>query len=459
MSLLRRQRPARFSPPFDRSERAILRLGADDDCIADNDRDNARQRSHGCLPMKRCTLLLSALALMPALAWADNAEDILAAHLAGHRDTLEFREGHLVGRGAASLLAAARRAQFVLIGEDHGFADVPELALALQRSLGTDALPNLVLEVGPYSADRVENALRQGRDALTALNRDYPFALPFLALREDGDLAASFVAAQGTHLWGIDQEFVLSPALHLQTLADNAKDDAARDSIASHQQRVRTRYQLMVKTHDPSQMPLLTFSDKDFAALTRLVGSEGDRQRVAALADSAAIYRSQNESPFASNLARSQLMKRTFMRYYRESAGNPRALFKMGAFHAGRGRSPTGLFDIGNLASELAESNGSRSLHILVLAGGGTVNRWLPFEPDDRARSQPYQAREELALYSATSLLQAAGDDGIAIFDCEALRAKPMPKETPAPLRELLYSYDRIVVIATARAATNDGLP
>lgn len=408
--------------------------------------------------MNRCTTLLAALALIPALAVADTTDNALLAQLARHRDALEIRDGRLVGSGADSLLATARRAQFVLIGEDHGFADVPEFALALQRSLGADALPNLVLEIGPYSADGVENALRQGRDALTALNRDYPFALPFLALREDGDLAASFVTERGTHLWGIDQEFVLSPALHLQTLADNAPDDATRSAIGSHLQRVRASYQAMVDTHDPSQMPLLTFSDADFDALTELVDSEADRQLIAALAESAAIYRSQNESPFASNLARSQLMKRNFMRYYRQFAGIPRALFKMGAFHAGRGRSPTGLFDIGNLASELAESNGSRSLHVLVLAGGGTVNRWLPFMPDDSARSLPYQAREELSPYSATSLLQAAGDNGIAVFDCEALRAEPMPKGTPAPLQELFYGYDRIVVIATARAAANDGI-
>ena len=177
---------------------------------------------------------------------------------------------------------------------------------------------------------------------------------------------------------------------------------------------------------------------------------------IGALAHSAQIYRDQNSNPYASNLARSQLMKRQFMAAYRAAPGQQRALFKLGAFHAGRGRSPTGVFDIGNLASELAEANGSHSVHILVLAGGGTVNRWLPFLPDDRARTQTYAAADELASIGAGPLLDASQRDAISIFDCASLRQAGLPKTISAALRELIFAYDWIVILPSARAAKND---
>lgn len=397
-------------------------------------------------------LTLTALTSEPARA----ADDDVIAALRAHRSTLSITADGLIGPGAAPLLTQARAAQFVLIGEDHGFSHVPAFAQALQRSLGADALPNLVVEVGPHSTRRAEAALRNGRAALTAMNREHPFALPFLSLQADADLAASFVRAKGTHLWGIDQEFVLSPALHIGTLQARARTDAQRAAVAAFADQTRSAYAAMVRQHDPSQMPLLSFAAADYEAMRQhFAGDAVATQLIGDLAHSAQIYRDQQRDPPASNQARATWMKRQFMQQWL-AQNRPRAMFKLGAFHAGRGLSPIGVYDIGNLASELAESQQKHSLHVLVLAGGGQQNRWLPFIPDESAKAAAYDAHSELAVIAADALLDAMDGEQDQIFDCAALRHGAMPASAPAALRSLVYAYDFVVISPKGHAARLD---
>jgi len=409
------------------------------------------------------TALLFATLVLATAVRAESDPGELTAAFRKHMGTLQIENGLLRGPAASGLLDSARSAQFVLIGEDHGFADVPLFAMALVRSLGDAAPEHLVLEIGPYSATRVHAALTQGRKQLTALNRAYPSALPFLNLREDGDLAALFVDA-GAHrhrLWGIDQEFILSAAMHIDTLIQDSTDAESRSTMTEYRKRAQTAYDRMVAEHDPGSMPLLQFTADDFGSMqTLFAGKEQSRSRalITALATSTDIYRTQSSAPYQSNLTRSQLMKRTFMDYYRRAGADlgTRALFKMGAFHAGRGRSAVGLYDIGNLASELAESNGSHSLHVLVIAGGGTVNRWRPFIADRASLAQAYDATEELSVLGAAPVLAAADEQAWSLFDLGALRRTRLPADTPARTRDLIYNYDQVLVIPAAQAAVLD---
>lgn len=397
---------------------------------------------------------LAALSLSCAsLACADDAA--LRTHLAARQQQIELKDGRLAGAGAAALVKAASEARFVLVGEDHGFADVPEITAALLRSLGDAAPGTLVVEVGPHSTRRISAALAAGRESFDALNQRYPSAWPFLNQQEDVDLAALFVARGAQHLVGIDQEFVLSPALHLDALIDAASGEQ-RARLEAARKRVVETGEAMVAQHDPSHMPLLALSADEWRALRDGYprGTDG-WQLLDDLATSTTIYQDQQTDPYASNHARALLMKRQFMAWYRSAGAAPRALFKLGAYHAGRGRSPVGVHDIGNLASELAESEGGRSLHILVLVAGGKVNRWLPFVDDDSARHQAYGAADAFDALGASALLPLAAAHPLSLIDTEALRGKSWPKDTPSELRELAWRWDRIVLVREGRAATH----
>jgi hypothetical protein len=111
-------------------------------------------------------------------------------------------------------------------------------------------------------------------------------------------------------------------------------------------------------------------------------------------------------------------------------------------------------FDIGNLASELAASHGLPSLHVLVIAAGGTVNQWRPFLTDDSLRAAPYQAKEELSQLQAGSFLDHTLPDAWTVFDMAALRRSRAAREAGgAVFANLVFAYDYVVVIPQAHAA------
>lgn len=97
-----------------------------------------------------------------------------------------------------------------------------------------------------------------------------------------------------------------------------------------------------------------------------------------ALVASACIYQlNETERYFENNQVRSDLMVRQFIDRYRV-AGTPRVLVKAGAFHMGRGISPTGVFDLGSVLPGLAAATGRQSLHIAMVPYTGRVRSIAP---------------------------------------------------------------------------------
>lgn len=387
-------------------------------------------------------------------------EQVLSELLTSHRSELTLTADGLGGAGAKALLDRARTAQFILIGEDHGFAEVPEFVLALRQSLGRDTPQNLVLEIGPYSAQRAAIAARE--ESLSALSRDYPAAMPFLNLREDGAMASAWQHGdKRERLWGLDQEFLFSGRLILERLHALATTEAAKKAVADALARNARADAEALAQHDTAPTLLLQWQDADFAqlrtALNPRPGSEAARL-IDELDESAQIYRGQQTDGYASNHQRAQLMKRHFMDYYRaaQKAGEavPRALFRFGANHMIRGISPTNLFDIGNFASEFAASNGRTSLHVLVLVGAGSANRWLPFVADAGLKTQPYDARAEMGDFGVMPFIERARPSGWTVFDVDALRRQRKARQSAgAAFEKIVFGFDYVVVVAQGRAA------
>lgn len=368
----------------------------------------------------------------------------------------------LSGAGAEFLREQAAASQFVLIGEDHGFADTPQFAQGLQAALGDKHFDHLVLEIGHYAARRVETALCERQDGLAQLNRAFPFFSPFVNFKEDGALAASFVACDRAtpSLWGIDQEFLLSAQLQLDRLQQLTTSEPQRKQLSVFRRQADEAWTAMVAKHDPGSIALVNWSAADYARLRGLFDPGRDKEAVAlvdAMAASSEIYRGQNTDAYASNRARSLMMKSLFMRNYqaaRATQERPRALFKLGAYHAARGLTPTQQFDIGNLASELAESNGARSFHVLVLMNGGEVNRHFPFSADSTDERTAYDAKEELKTLGIEALLAVSPAQDAVVIDLVSLRADGPRMPSGNPINRLIYNYDAVVLIAKGHAAS-----
>jgi len=391
---------------------------------------------------------------------AETPAQALSRILHASRIALTISDKGLSGPGASKLIDAGRRAEFILVGEDHGFADVPQFVLAMQHSLGADAPANLVLEIGPLSAARLADAARE--DKLREWSQRYPAEIPFFDWIDDGAMASAWQGKQSrTALWGIDQEFILSTRMHFERLKTLNPRGPAGVVIDEFMQRAQAAETRMIAEHDPSVALLPQLMDTDFKRLRDTIKPAPNSESaniIDELAQSAEIYRSQESDGYASNHQRSLLMKRHFMAYYNDAAKKsttaPRAMFRIGAFHAGRGASPLHQFDIGNLASEIAASHGKESLHVLVIAAGGTVNKWLPFIPDTSVRTAPYNAREELEQLQAISFIDHAFSDSWTVFDLGALRRSRAARDSVgAKFEQLVFGYDFVVVIPQAHAA------
>ena len=410
--------------------------------------------------MRTAWILLFVLAFPSIRAFGADAEppaaEVLADTLVANRHPLALKDGALRGVGADLLLRRAGEAQFVLIGEDHGFAETPRIAMALNRALGTHAFPHLVIETGRYSTELLA---KENAERLAAFVRAHPGVFPFFIWQDDVAMAKQWTADDNVAdpLWGIDQEFILATQVHLQRLVALAPDVRARKVAQDYLTRAQAADARMLAQHDPANMFLPALSPADFARLREGATAEA-AALIAALEESAEIYRLQNTNPFLSNRMRSELMKREFMAHYRaaERAGEaaPRAMFRMGAFHMYRGLGPTRQFDIGNLASELAASNGRQSLHVLVLAAGGKVNRKLPFLADESLRAASYDAASETEVLGAKPLLDAALPDQWVLIDLVPLRASGKARTAAGQaFEELVFGYDLVLIIPQATAA------
>ncbi|MEK7727841.1 MAG: hypothetical protein AAB354_05465 [candidate division KSB1 bacterium] len=135
--------------------------------------------------------------------------------LSEHKYTLALEDDALKGSGADFLLREAKAAQFFLIGEDHGIAEVPEFTSALFQQINTMGYHHFAIETGPLTAQLLKRLAAEpnAQQAFSAFHKKNPFAVPFFNWQEEAALlvAALKGAKPGLQpLWGLDQEFILS---------------------------------------------------------------------------------------------------------------------------------------------------------------------------------------------------------------------------------------------------------
>src|SRR5215207_5750029 len=138
----------------------------------------------------RFRLCCAALLLTGTPSAARGQDSALTRAYAGARLPITEVNGRLQGEGGARLIEAVRSAQYVLVGEEHGVAQVPRLVRALLEVARPLGFSRLVIEVSPVQAERL-NALARTpapRQGLNTLFSRWLDAMPFYTLREEADL-------------------------------------------------------------------------------------------------------------------------------------------------------------------------------------------------------------------------------------------------------------------------------
>lgn len=372
-------------------------------------------------------------------------------------EKVEIVDGKLAGQGGATLLQAMENAQFVAVGEAHGYRGAPQLTRAIAMSVpANDPFDALVIETGPFTAAKLSETLKAGGvEAMPALLEGRNLSVPFFTLRDDAEMALPFVDGTISEdgLWGIDQEFIGSTLIHLETLQALATNDAQR-AIAA--QNLKTEREAAARMNMPALL-LAMPNEQRFAALKAVyAGNRKGLALIQALETTARIYGANTTGAYYdNNHSRVELMKAQMLaRYHASEVDAPRLLLRLGALHLGKGITRTHQFDIGSLIEGMAAANAKEALHIAFLPVGGKA---IGLNPATGGYSERESNDEEMIAFLAALGydMDRLDDGGMYLFDLAEIRAKLESRginKLDAGNRFMLLGYDYLVTTKAAEA-------
>ena len=381
-----------------------------------------------------------------------------------NRYELNFQDERLSGPGLPTLQTAVTGAQFVLIGEDHGIAQIPQFSGAVCDLVGPQGFHTIAIETGPLAAGELQQWVNSnaGPAALTEFDKKFPDSIAFYNFQEEYKLLAHCAhSAQGgkLHVWGLDQELMGAAGFILTRILETHPGKTAADETRRLLQKNDEALAAAVKSGSPGDVFMMSASDADLNHLNELLHKEGNATSqglIDALIKSRDIYqKNMSGAGFDSNRERSLLMKANFVADYQQAARSegapPKVLLKTGEFHSSKGFNPLHNNDLGNYVAELADGQGTTSLHIAILGVKGSQLRFAgigrPYQPGDFNLAEDKDS-DFLFLKPMFDNLEPVG---WTMFDLRGLRKgfhslEPVDKE----MERLIFGYDLLELIPNA---------
>jgi hypothetical protein len=366
-----------------------------------------------------------------------------------HKNLFRLDQGQFSGNGWEQLKKEVEKAQIVLIGEDHGFAEPPVFTEQLAAIFKPKAL---VVEVDPYLAAQLKK-MSPYPEQYKAYLRKRPYGLSFYSWQQEMDLMTA-VTRSGVDIWGLNEINFLSLGNFFNELAAQAKS-LANKKLASRKDAEYTQ-------HDEPIFKEMDTKMGDFSAYHMKV------ETIDSL-----IYSFKNENDFSRKMLndmkqsvpifyntdgqlRVDFMKKNLLNYLspyitKDAINIPKLMFKFGAYHVGRNDGITGYDEVGSLASNLAEAAGKQSLHILVIGKKGMGNKMAPI--DNSKAIQPYNITDEDAVRGLAAFANQLKNDEWALFDLRKIQyaissGKIVIKDRK--LKGFIMGYDLLVIYAEA---------
>lgn len=407
--------------------------------------------------------MLASLA-MPALS-ADQPLS-LPDRLAAVRTTIAIDHGKMVGSGAAPLIDAGLQSQFVLIGEDHGIAEIANFSAAYFEALASQGFTTLIVENGPAVADALEKKLKSntGVAGIAAFNTTYPVATAFYKWQDEAQFLARIAKAAGPsfQLVGMDQELMGASKYLLEQMAGQALSPLAKSKIEAFRKLESDAYRRASENGDPRELFMMKIKEEELVALQNLLTAPGDMPALAmlnSLIDSRSIY-SKNMTPgqgYASNTQRARLMKQLVANHL-TLAPAQRMLLKAGAIHVFRGYNPLGAGsrEVGNYLAEYAEGRGQKSLHVLVLASKGKQAQFAGIgRPSATTEIEKIDAKSAMA--GVLPFFAAASEHKEwSLFDVRPLLASATTLANGnSSVQGMIQGYDFVLVIPNGNATSD----
>jgi hypothetical protein len=408
--------------------------------------------------------LWSGLSLSAQPAPPSRPAERFLAKLLENRYPLSVHGGQLSGAGAQVLRSAITQSRFVLLGEEHGVAQTPELMTAVCKAAGPRQFHTMAVEEGPLVAAELEGWARRpdGLAQLAAFEKKFPWSINVYHAREEFDMLQQCARTGESefHLWGLNQEGLNAGGLILSRVLATTPGSQARAAIQQLLQKNDDSYRKALQSDRIFDFFMIAAEDKelaDGAALLQSDGSPEARSLFASLVESHEINRT-SPAAYGNARHRERLMKTLFAANYARAARGttapPKVLLKFGAFHVYRGLNPVHGSGIGNYVAEFAEAQCAHSLHIYLMPVKGSQPirprvsqpaQLRPFNHEDEARSRHLQP-------VFTSLLASEW----TMFDL-----RPLRQDVAAPggaidaeLATLVFGYDILVMVPEGTPST-----
>ena len=410
--------------------------------------------------MLRSIVLLFLAIAVSWVALADGQESTFNERVLKNRYALTLSGSNLDGSALSVLRPAVQNAQFVLVGEDHGIAQIPAIVGALCDQLVPAGFHTMALEVGPLAARNLEAWIREpgGRGQLAAFERHYPANIAFYNWSEEFDLL-SRCAAKATgpfHVWGLDQELMGSSGWILTKILEQKPGPGAARETSHLLQKNDEAYAAASKSGNPGELMMMSASDDELNGLRAALLHEGNPASQAlfdSLLESREIYKKNMDGQIAeSNRQRALLMKHNFVANYERASSNgapaSKVLLKFGAWHMFKGVNPLQNNDLGNYVTELADGQGTSSVRILILGVKGDQLRFAGIgRPPAPAPLNLAEDKDSDFLY-LKPMFDNMLADGFTVFDLRGFRSgfqslSPVDRE----MERLIFGYDFLVLI------------
>lgn len=419
---------------------------------------------------------LGLLALVVSASWAQapasppakgpTFEERLAARAAENRYAVSYQNGTFSGPGWERLVEEGKQSRFFLVGEEHGVAEIPAVVRELFRTLRPAGYQHLAIEISPPMATVLDDVAK-GADGLQKLSRFFqenPPGVAFFTLKEEAELlVAARAAVQGKEpvLWGLDYEISADRHL-LDGVRKRAPEGPAKAAAEKLYQQSAAAWKTVSETKNPAAF--FSFANSpDVLKELRQAWPNPDPESARALdviEETLAINQMfVTGRNWESNDRRARLNRDNFLRHWNTVRGQgtpPRVMFKFGASHMIRGRNVTEVFDIGNLASEMAAAEGSQAFHLLVVGGAGTQH--AVFNPMElRYVPAPVDLAEEEGLQP---IVAQALPEGFTLIDLRALRpllSVARTKTADPELMRIVHGFDAILILTGS--GPSQGLP
>ncbi len=413
--------------------------------------------------MRSKTLLVLIVVLLACSAFAQ--QNKFTERLLSNRYELTIQEGRLGGSGAAVLQSALSDSQFVLIGEDHGIAQIPDFAGAMCGILGPQGFHTMAVETGPLAAAELEkwSASANGRTQLAEFEKKFPDSVPFYNFQEEFGLLKKCSSAAGMgkfHLWGLDQEFLGSPGYIFTRILETHPGKEAEAAIKDFIKKNDDARAKAAESGKPDEMFMFTVSDADVSHVDELLRKQGSAQELfAAFTQSREIYRKfMSGDGIGSNRQRALLMKANFVRAYAAATTAegkpPKVLFKLGGNHMYKGLNQLHNNDIGNYVLELADGQGSKSVNILILATSGSQLAFAgigkPYQPE-KVDAQDKNSD----IGKLKPMFENMNTQGWTMYDLRGMRKgfSSLGSES-RDVENIVFAYDFLILIPEAQPST-----